>query len=277
RVEERRPAAVLKVAAGIAPGTTAAPEEIRLDVDGPGVWALSTVAHAGRTETLTDLAERFTDLPTGAWKTPPTSAKGIPVTMPGHHHPRAILIAAISPMRALDDDYRTFFRLIAAQIASGLADAQAREDERRRTEALAELERAKTTFFSNVSHEFRTPLTLMIGPLEDLLTSATALPREVTEAVRVAHRNALRLLKLVKPLLDFSGIEAGRIEASYEPTDRAAYTTELASVFRSAIEKAGLRLTVECEPLPESVYVDRDMWEKIVLNLLSNAFKFTFD
>ncbi|HKE83811.1 MAG TPA: ATP-binding protein [Vicinamibacterales bacterium] len=277
QVEERLPVAVLKVAAGIARGTAASPTEIRLDEDGPGVWTVSTVAHASRIETLTDLTERFTDLPTGAWKAPPTSAKVIPITMPGQHHPRAILIAAISPMRALDDDYRTFFRLIAAQIASGLADAQAREAERRRAEALAELDRAKTTFFSNVSHEFRTPLTLMIGPLEDLLTSTTGVSGEITGAARVAHRNALRLLKLVNTLLDFSRIEAGRIDASYEPTDLAAYTTELASVFRSTIEKAGLELVVDCDPLLESVYVDRDMWEKIVLNLLSNGFKFTFD
>ncbi len=78
-------------------------------------------------------------------------------------------------------------------------------------------------------------------------------------------------------LLDFSRIEAGRVEASYEPTDLAALTAELASVFRSAIEQAGLELVVDCEPLAEPVFVDRDMWEKIVLNLLSNAFKFTFD
>src|SRR5262249_30561901 len=92
----------------------------------------------------------------------------------------------------------------------------------------------------------------------------------------VAHRNALRLLKLVNTLLDFSRIEAGRHEAVYEPIDLCQLTQEISSVFRSAMEKAGLVFSVECEPIPEPVYVDRDMWEKIVLNLLSNAFKFTF-
>jgi signal transduction histidine kinase len=87
----------------------------------------------------------------------------------------------------------------------------------------------------------------------------------------------LRLLKLVNTLLDFSRIEAGRTQASYEPTDLAAYTAELASVFRSAVEKGGLKLVVNCPALPEPVYVDREMWEKIVLNLLSNAFKHTFE
>ena len=97
------------------------------------------------------------------------------------------------------------------------------------------------------------------------------------ERQEVAHRNALRLMRLVNTLLDFSRIEAGRIDANYEPTDLAQFTTELAGVFRSAIEKAGLSLVVDCDPLREPVYVDRDMWEKIVLNLLSNAFKFTFE
>ena len=198
--------------------------------------------------------------------------------LPGHEHPRAIIVAAVNPMRALDDAYRTFFELISTQIASGLADAQALEEERRRAEALAELDRAKTTFFSNVSHEFRTPLTLMIGPLRDLLVKRDGeLPGDAATAIEVAHRNGQRLLKLVNTLLDFSRIEAGRIDAAYEPTDLAAFTADLASVFRSAIEKAGPALIVECPALPEPIYVDRDMWEKIVLNLLSNAFKFTFD
>ena len=142
---------------------------------------------------------------------------------------------------------------------------------------LAELDRAKTAFFSNVSHEFRTPLTLMLSPIEDALNDRTASALSTLQRARieVAHRNSLRLLKLVNSLLDFSRIEAGRVEASFARTDISQLTTELASVFRSAIEKAGLRLDIDCAPVAAPVYVDRDMWEKIVLNLLSNAFKFT--
>ena len=150
--------------------------------------------------------------------------------------------------------------------------AYEQEIARQRAE-LAELDKLKTEFFANISHEFRTPLTLMMGPLEDVLAErADADPR-----LELAHRNSLRLLKLVNTLLDFSRIEAGRLDASYAPTDLSALTAELASNFRSAIESAGMKLSVECEPLPEPVYVDREMWEKIVLNLLSNAFKFTFE
>jgi PAS domain S-box-containing protein len=188
------------------------------------------------------------------------------------------LVVGVSRHLRLAGDYRDFFDLAVARISAAITNARAYEEERRRAEALTELDRAKTAFFSNVSHEFRTPLTLMIGPLEDLLASSdSALPEAVAATLDVAHRNSLRLLKLVNTLLDFSRIEAGRIDANYEPTDLAASTAELASVFRSAIEKADLRLVVDCAPLPHPVYVDRDMWEKIVLNLLSNAFKYTFE
>ena len=149
------------------------------------------------------------------------------------------------------------------------------ETQRRRAEALAEIDEAKTKFFSSISHEFRTPLTLMAGPLEDLLTQG-GLTEADRERADLALRNARRLLKLVNSLLDFSRIEAGRVDASYEPTDLAEFTAELASLFRSAIENAGMTLTVDCTS-SDAAYVDREMWEKIVLNLLSNAFKFTFE
>src|SRR5438270_12179456 len=118
----------------------------------------------------------------------------------------------------------------------------------------------------------------MLGPLEDALAEQTTpLPPAQRARLETAHRNSLRLMKLVNTLLDFSRIEAGRVQASYEPVDLAIYTAELASVFRAATEKANLSLTVDCPALPEPVYVDREMWEKIVLNLLSNAFKHTFE
>jgi PAS domain S-box-containing protein len=278
RVDEATAMARLEATAGITRGAAAAPHTVALGPDDAGVWSLSSVARFGKTAVLTGLARHFEALPTGAWKGPAHSALALPVLLPGQERPRAILVAAVSPMRALDDDYRTFFELVATQIAAGLADARALEEERRRANALAEIDRAKTAFFSNVSHEFRTPLALMLGPLADALThELEAVPEHVQVSLRVAHRNSLRLLKLVNTLLDFSRIEAGRVEASFEPTNLAALTAELASVFRSAIEKAGMRLVVDCPPPGEKAYVDRDMWEKVVLNLLSNAFKFTFE
>ncbi len=148
------------------------------------------------------------------------------------------------------------------------------DDQKRAEQQLAELDRAKTAFFSNVSHELRTPLTLILGPIEQALRSSE---RALSGAeLEVAHRNAIRLLKLVNTLLDFSRIEAGRAQATYVATDISAFTRDLASSFESAFGAAGLRFEVDCPPLDMPVSLDRDMWEKVVLNLLSNALKFTF-
>ena len=185
--------------------------------------------------------------------------------------------SAISPRIRLDELYASFLELVGSQIATAVANARAYEEERRRAEALAEIDRAKTAFFSNVSHEFRTPLTLMLGPLRRRARRPRSCPRALRAQLEVAHRNALRLLKLVNSLLDFARIEAGRVTASFEPVDLAALTADLSSKFRSAMERAGLEFEVDCPPLDEPVHVDREMWEKIVLNLLSNAFKFTLD
>ncbi|MFQ4140648.1 ATP-binding protein [Chlorogloeopsis sp. ULAP02] len=265
----------LAATCGIGREHPAVSETVTLDAD--AVWPFAKVLKKNKSCLVFDLGSSFTNLPTGAWKRPPHQAIAVPIAPSGQTGRMGILVVGLNPFRLFDDNYQRFIDLISAQIAVSIANAQAYEEERKRAEALAEIDQAKTVFFSNVSHEFRTPLTLMLGPLEDILAAPGELSNEHQQQLELVHRNSLRLLKLVNTLLDFSRIEAGRIQASYEPTDLATLTTELSSVFRSAIERAGLRLTVECEPLHEPVYVDRDMWEKIVLNLLSNAFKFTFE
>ena len=251
----------------------------RIDPKDPNAaWPAEEILSRRTALNLSDLKDRFSALPLGAWDKPPREAIIVPIAQQGRETPAGFLVAGINPFRRMDDAYLGFINLVAGQISSGLANAQAYEEAQRRAEALTELDRAKTAFFSNVSHEFRTPLTLMLGPLEDVLNRSDADPlKEHRELVHVAHRNGVRLLKLVNTLLDFSRIEAGRAQAYFEPTDLAAFTAELASNFRSATERAGLRLSVNCKPLSEPVFVDRDMWEKVILNLLSNAFKFTFD
>ncbi|MEE7461257.1 hypothetical protein MFUR16E_07890 [Methylobacterium fujisawaense] len=236
-------------------------------------WSLARVL-AGETVTLRGLTARL-GLAAGLWADPVDSALVIPLNGEAGSAPLGALVLGASPSRALDEEYRGFLDLVAGQVATAVRNARAYEDERRRAETLAELDRAKTRFFSNVSHEFRTPLTLMLGPLEEVLASDRLAPNMRAE-LDVAHRNALRLLRLVNTLLDFSRVEAGRAQAAFALVDLAALTVDLASTFRSAIERGGLSLEVACRPLPEPVFVDRDMWEKIVLNLLSNAFKFTF-
>jgi PAS domain S-box-containing protein len=258
---------------GIGADHPAAASEI--DLDAEDVWPLGEVAQLREPTVVHGLRSRFENLPRGPWASAPDSAVVWPIPAPAAEAPLGFLVAGINAHKQLDENYRTFVGRVASQLATSISDVRAYESERKRAELLAELDRAKTTFFSNISHEFRTPLTLMIGPLEQLLQQAEPLSETARARIEIAHRNSLRLLKLVNNLLDFSRIEAGRISAIYEQVDLSQLTAELASGFRSAIERAGLELRIECAPIADDVYVDRDMWEKIVLNLLSNAFKFT--
>jgi CheY-like chemotaxis protein len=118
---------------------------------------------------------------------------------------------------------------------------------------------------------------LILGPVDELRGRTTGIDEQARRELELVHRNGLRLAKLVNTLLDFSRIQAGRMRAQFAPADLSSVTAELASVFRSAIDRAGLTFTVDCPPLDEPVYLDREMWEKVVLNLLSNALKFTFE
>ena len=249
-----------------------------VDLTEPDAWPFGQAAHGA--PALVDLPRIKTDLvqqdvapddlpaaPRQALIAPITGAEGSEIV--------GYLVAGLNPHRLFDAAYQGFVELLTAQVAAAIARADEYERARERADALTELDRAKTAFFSNVSHEFRTPLTLMLGPLEDALAAAEPVATAQRDRLEIAHRNALRLLRLVNSLLDFSRSEAGRTEASYQPTNLAALTAELASSFRSATDKAGLRLTVDTPPLSQPAYVDRDMWETIVLNLLSNAFKFT--
>jgi len=270
-VADSKTEAVLARTVKLLSGSNLSPGTIKLDSPETGAWPVAEVIATGRAQ---NVSLAGVSLPfSGAAGQAIREAIILPVAARGDEQPFGALVAGINPARKLDKEYRTFFTLVAAQVATAIANARASEDDRRRVEALAELDRAKTAFFSNVSHEFRTPLTLMLGPIRDELQKLPAPNRNL----ELAHSNCLRLLKLVNSLLDFSRIEAGRMDAHYEPTDLATLTTDLASLFRSATEKTGVCLVVDCPPLPEPVYVDRDLWEKLVLNLLSNAFKFTFE
>ena len=262
--------------AGIRAGHPMAPET--LPVQGLGPWHLDEAVGLHDIQIVEKAAGRIgAPLPTGVWKEASSRVAVLHLRAGGATGRRGVLIVGLNPYRLFDGGYRDFLKLVGGQVEAAVANADAFEQARERAESLAALDRAKTNFFSNVSHEFRTPLTLMLGPLEESLEDARSLSPREQERVRVVHRNSMRLLKLVNSLLDFSRIEAGRSRAAFEPTDLARFTADLASNFRSATEKARLELRIECPPMREPVYVDRDMWEKIVLNLLSNAFKFTFE
>ena len=228
-----------------------------------------------QTRTLRNL-DAVPGVPTGAWDKPPRQLLITQIPTQGQQPgPAGLFIAGLNPHRPFDEAYAGFIDLVAAQIAAGLAAARIYQAERRRAEELAEIDRAKTAFFSNVSHEFRTPLTLMLGPLEEAIAALAKPHPQAAHRLSMVHRNGLRLLRLVNTLLDFSRIEAGRVRARYQPIELGAYTEELASNFRSACDRAGLILATNCLRLDRPLYVDPEMWERIVLNLVSNAFKYT--
>ncbi len=237
-------------------------------------WPLAEVLQTAKSQTIS--VSHLAELPRGLADLPVREALILPVAASGQARPLGVLIAGVNPTRRLDKEYHTFYELLAGQVATAIQNARTAEETRKQAEALAEIDRAKTVFFSNISHEFRTPLTLMLGSLEELLREENHdLPASNRATVETTHRNALRLLRLVNALLDFSRIEAGRTRAQFQRVDLAQYTADLASNFRSVMERGGLEFRVDCAPWEAASYVDKEMWEKIVLNLLSNAFKYT--
>ncbi len=265
----------LAASSGISAGHWLAPAQIDRDCESP--WpARQIFFRSALRQVDVPRSPGFASPPQGHWDKPAEEAVIVPIKQQGQERPAGFFVVGTNPYRRFDAAYSGFIDLLAGQIAAGIGNARAYEAERHRAEALAEIDRSKTIFFSNVSHELRTPLTLMLSPVEELL-SETPSPSPQRELLDLVHRNGLRLQKLVNTLLDSSRIEAGRLDARYEPTDLARLTEDLASNFRSAMERAGLAFKIECAELPQPVYVDRDMWEKVVLNLLSNALKFTLE
>jgi len=263
----------LRGSAGLAAGNPLAPLTTAFD---DSIWPFARSNSSHTVEQVDDVAARLGQVACGPYEDAPRSALVLPLTLPGQQELFGFVVAGVSVRRALDAEYRNFYALLGAAVNTAVGNVVAYEQEQRRAEELAQIDRAKTAFFSNVSHEFRTPLTLILGPLDDALADAPESMNAIQrQRVELTHRNSLRLLKLVNSLLDFSRIEAGRVQASYVPVDLTRLTVDLAGVFESAMAKGGLEYTVDLQPLTQPVFVDRDMWEKIVFNLLSNAFKFT--
>ena len=205
---------------GLEPDAPATPSRLALD-DLQAPWSL--VRARLQAEIVSALTGATSDLPLIHWQQPPDKALVAPITISEGGGPVGYFVAGLNPHRAFDANYRGFIELLTGQIAAAIARADKYETAKARAEALSEIDRAKTAFFSNVSHEFRTPLTLMLGPLEDALAQSEDLSPAQRDRLQVAHRNALRLLRLVNALLDFSRIEeCGRVQASYRPTDLAA-------------------------------------------------------
>jgi PAS domain S-box-containing protein len=251
------------------------PARVNLRDDLQMRWPLKKVYTTGKDEVIHDLDQVVGLIKGNVWPEYCHTGFLTPVIGPGQRIPYGILICGISPRLEFDHNYRSFIKLLTNQIATALSNVYTIEEERKRAEGLAEMDRLKSTFFANISHEFRTPLTLMLSPLETVLDSSDNLTSTQKNNIEISLRNTLRLQKLVNTLLDFSRLEAGRMEVKLQPVDIIQYTKELIDSFRYTIERAGLQFVFNAGEITSTVSLDVDMWEKIVLNLISNAFKYT--
>ena len=261
---------IYEIASGLPRLVTSAPS----GVEPLTQWPFHELLLNGNVKAIDDLSAYFASVPAGHWPEPPTEALIVPMKG-ADGNISGFMVAGASSRRRIDKDYRAFFESLANIISAELNTLQSLAKERERAESLAQIDKAKTAFFSNISHEFRTPLTLMLSPLEEVLHTSNNLSSIEKQNLETSFRNSLRLQKLVNTLLDFSRIEAGKMEAKFERIAIAKATRDLASSFRSAIESAGLLYNVLIEETKGPVSVDAEMWEKIVLNLISNAFKYT--
>ncbi|MBL8927460.1 MAG: SpoIIE family protein phosphatase [Pseudonocardia sp.] len=184
--------------------------------------------------------------------------------------PTAVLVVGVSPYLPLDEEYRAFLELVGHHLSTAATAAAAFATQQRRAEHLIELNRAKTAFFARISDEFRTPLTLVLGPVAELRDAAPP-GSDLRTDLELVHRNAQRLRRMVDRLLELSQLYAGHADPHFEPVDLAALTAGLAGMFRTAADHAGLTLELDCPDLGEAAFVDRSMWEQVVVTVLAQA------
>lgn len=239
---------------------------------------VARVLVTGQPELVTDLRRIFesnTLMPGVLGPRLPDEAMVYPLRDDVHSPPYGVVIIGINPYRRLDDAYQTFLDLAARHMSIMINDARSFEAERHRASALAKISADKTRFVQDISHELRTPLMLLTGPLQSILASESTLSATNREALTSAQAAARELTAQVDTLLSFVRADAGRLDPRFTPTDLATLTTDVAGMFRSRADAAGLQLRIDAPPLHDPVEVDHQMWSQILINLLSNALKFT--
>ncbi len=198
-----------------------------------------------------------------------------PVLEPETHAPTHVLVIRHSDARPWDDELDSYLTLVASSLAAGLLTQSELWTERKRVARAAALDAAKSQFFAGVSHELRTPLALISAPVEDILEREPELSPRTRSDLALVQANVARLSRMVEAMLDFSRMEAGRLVPQLQTSNIAMLTRGLSAAFAPALERAGLEFVVDVPDLSRMALVDHDVFERIVLNLLSNAAKFT--
>lgn len=239
------------------------------------MWPFKEALSQRKPVYISDLGSRNTGFEVRGWPEEAVSAVLIPILTDSDADPQAVFVFGLNPRRPWSESEAQFFQLLSKSLSTGISSTKLYEDAAAKALSLQQLDHQKSTFYSNISHELRQPLQLILGPLEDVLTSGNATDPAVREPLKMVTRHAQRLLRLVNSLLDFSQLEAGRTQPRLRPADIGAVTKDLASLFRSAIERGKIEYIVDCPPSPSPVWVDLEIFEKIVFNVLGNAFKYT--
>jgi signal transduction histidine kinase len=266
--------ASLYAVSNIEAGSPASPATIRT-ADDSQIAELARLAGSGSLEvrncaTVFNLERRV------GWNSPPTRMAVLPIPSGATGAPGGFCIVGLNPHAPYDSKYLDFLQMLAGHLGDSLSAAHVYQREEARAKALVALDEAQTTYFGNVSLELRTPLTLMLGPLEEVLSGGHgSLTDGQLASLGMIRRNGMQLLKLVNEVLHFARDQSERLHALFEPVNLASLTVQVAASFEWIARRASIRFTVECEELDQPVYVDRDVWSRIVLNLLSNAFKYT--
>jgi signal transduction histidine kinase/DNA-binding response OmpR family regulator len=254
--------------------TSAACELVEVAPTGGPV--LEVMEHGG-TQLVSGLRDRYSGVfePGPLGPLTPDQAFILPVVMLGTRKPIGVLVLGVNPYWRPDEAYTAFAAMAARQLGVIVTDAVSYQNERKRQLALAELDRARTEFFQNVTHELRAPLTMLLTPLQDILDEpGVVLSAATRNTVETSVRAGDRLQRVVDALLDLSRAESGALIPDREDMDLASVTADVVEGYRPAIEgRLNLRVDLPSESL--RAYVDRMMWTTIVTNLVNNAVKFT--
>ncbi|HEX5907896.1 MAG TPA: HAMP domain-containing sensor histidine kinase, partial [Propionibacteriaceae bacterium] len=233
---------------------------------------LEVMEHVG-TELVAGLRDQYPGVfePGPLGPLTPDQAFVLPVVMLGTRRPIGVLVIGVNPYWRPDDAYTAFAAMMARQLGVIMTDAVSYQNERKRQKALEELDRARTEFFQNVSHELRAPLTMLLTPLQDILNEpGIVLPAAARDTVETSIRAGDRLQRVADELLNLSRSQSGALMPNREDIDLASLTADVVEGYRSAIEgRLNLRVDMPNEPLRG--YVDRIMWTTIVANLVNNA------
>ncbi|KAK6907214.1 hypothetical protein I203_101204 [Kwoniella mangroviensis CBS 8507] len=237
-------------------------------------WPILKALHTRQCVIVDDCRELIEGYSIRQWDELPFAAIVIPICSDGSIDiPDAVIIMGLNVRRPFDAGYDGWVNSIRAQLVQSMSTVKAAEAEQRMEEDNTRMERAKTAWFRGAAHDLRSPLTLIAGPLSDLLDDNPTPKQRL--AITTAQRNIDRLMRLINALMDFSRLEAGRMEGRFLPTDLGEFTTGLAGLFRPAVERLGIQYTIDVEPRDQLTYVDPTLFETVLSNIIGNALKYT--